>query len=258
MASGTAFVAEESGGVTALVLLGKGDVVPAGRRRAGQLRIFSGSPALESPIDAAFIRLNPAEFAERVSEHSLVPSKDAAADFGRAQSIFTDFAPRSFNIDLGDFTDEHWSIEPTFGSLVVEFRTRRFSWLTYTRSPGEPEDISLFDRAHGHSLSLYASAERLATRGRFYSEDDGRTYNVERYTLDLTLDPSRSWISGRGSLHIRMKKGGASSITLKLARRSWSRRCRRQTSAGCSRSELPARTTSSFRCRRSSWRTRIS
>jgi hypothetical protein len=219
MASGTAFVAEESGGVTALVLLGKGDVrfAPPDGGEQAQLRIFSGSSALESPIDAAFIRLNPAEFAERVSEHSLVPSKDATADFGRAQSIFADLAPRSFNLDLGDFTDEHWSIEPTFGSLVVEFRTRRFSWLTYTRSPGEPEDISLFDRAHGHSLSLYASPERLATRGRFYSEDDGRTYDVERYTLDLTLDPSRSWISGRGSLRIRMKKGGASSITLKLA-----------------------------------------
>ena len=219
MASGTAFVAEESGGVTALVLLGKGDVrfAPPDVGEQGQLRVFSGSPTLDSTIDAAFLRINPAEFAERVSEHSLVPSKEAAADFGRAQSIFADLAPRSFNLDLGDFTDEHWSIEPTFGSLVVEFRTRRFSWLTYTRSPGEPEDISLFDRAHGHSLSLYASPERLATRGRFYSEDDGRAYDVERYTLDLTLDPSRLWISGRGSLRIRMKKGGASSITLKLA-----------------------------------------
>ncbi|HKW01698.1 MAG TPA: M1 family aminopeptidase [Vicinamibacterales bacterium] len=219
MASGSAFVAEESGGVTALVLLGKGDVrfAPPDSGEQGQLRIFAGSPALESPIDAAFIRLNPAEFADHVSEHSLVLSKDAAVDFGRAQAIFADLAPRSFNLDLGDFTDDHWSIEPSAGSLVVEFRTRRFSWLTYTRSPGEPEDISLFDRAHGHSVSLYASPERLATRGKFYSEDEGRTYDVERYTLDLTLDPSRSWISGRGSLRIRAKKGGLSSITLKLA-----------------------------------------
>ena len=219
MASGTAFVAEESGGVTALVLRGKGDIrfAPPDAGEQGQLKIFSGSPALDSPIDAVFLRINPAEFAERVSEHSLVPSKEATADFARAQGIFEDLAPRSFNLDLGDFTDEHWSIEPSVGSLVVEFRTKRFGWLTYARSPSEPEDISLFDRVHGHSLSLYASAERLATRGRFYSEDDGRTYDVERYVLDLTFDPSRSWISGRGSLRIRMKKGGASSITLKLA-----------------------------------------
>ena len=148
-----------------------------------------------SSIDAAFLRINPAEFAERVSEHSLVPSKEAAADFGRAQSIFADLAPRSFNLDLGDFTDEHWSIEPSTGSLVVEFRTRRFSWLTYTRSPGEPEDISLFDRAHGHSLSLYASAERLATRGRFYSEDDGR--DVRRGAIHARSD-ARS-VATRGS-----------------------------------------------------------
>jgi hypothetical protein len=219
MASGTAFAAEEPGGVTALVLLGRAEVrfAPPDQGEQGQLKLFSGGPALESTIDAAFIRLNPAEFEARVSEHGLIPRKDPPADFGRAQAIFADLAPKTFNLDLGDLTDDHWSIEPSLGSLVIEFRTGRYSWLTYTRAPSEPEDISLFDRAHGRNISSYASAEKLDQRGRFYSEDDEAAYDVERYGLDLTFDPSRLWISGRGSLRVKIRKGGTASITLKLA-----------------------------------------
>jgi len=219
MATGTAFAAEEPGGVTALVLLGRGDIrfAPPDAAEQGELKLFSGSPVLESPIDAAFIRLNPAEFADRVSEHGLIPRKDPPDDFGRAQSIFADLAPRTFNLDLGDLTADHWSIEPSPGSFVVEFRTRRYAWLTYTRAPSEPEDISLFDRARGRNISSYASAEKLSRRGRFYSEDDDAVYDVERYGLDLTFDPTRSWVSGRGALRVKMRKGVAGSITLRLA-----------------------------------------
>jgi hypothetical protein len=218
MASGSAFVAEAPSGVTALVLLGRGDVhfAPPDTGEQGQLRVFSGSPVFDTQIDAAFIRVNPAEFGMRVAEHSLTLSQEPAADLSRAEQIFTDLAPRSFNIDLGDLTDERWSIEPSGGSLVVEFRSRKYQWLTYARSPGDAEDVSLFDRAHAHNISSYASEEKLATRGRFYSEDDDRTYDVERYTLDLSIDPTRSWLAGRGSMRVKIKKS-TSSITFKLA-----------------------------------------
>ncbi len=218
MASGSAFVAEEPGGVTALVLLGRGDIhfAPPDTGEQGQLRVFAGSPALDTPIDAAFVRVNPGEFGMRVAEHSLALSTAPTPDLVRAQQIFTDLAPRSFNIDLGDLTDDRWSIEPSVGSLVVEFRSRKFSWLTYARSPGDAEDVSLFDRAHGHNISSYASPDKLATRGRFYSEDDDRTYDVERYAIDLTIDPTRSWIAGRGSMRVKVRKS-TSSITFKLA-----------------------------------------
>jgi hypothetical protein len=219
MASGSAFVAEAPSGITALVLLGRGDVrfAPADAAEQGQLKIFGGNPALESGVDAAFIRLSPDEFAAHVSDHGLVPSKDVQSDFPRAQAIFADFSPRSFNLDLGEFTDEHWSIEPSAGSLVVEFRTKRFSWLTYTRSPGEAEDISVFDRIHTKSISSYTSADQLATRGRFYSEDDDEPYDIERYVVDLTIDPARSFASGRASMRVKIRKAVTASITFKLA-----------------------------------------
>ncbi|MFI5179550.1 MAG: M1 family aminopeptidase, partial [Vicinamibacterales bacterium] len=35
--------------------------------------------------------------------------------------------------------------------------------------------------------------------------------------LDLTFDPSRSWISGRGSLRVKIRKSATNSVTLKLA-----------------------------------------
>jgi hypothetical protein len=218
MASGSAFVAEAPSGVTALVLLGRGDIhfAPPDTGEQGQLRVFSGSPVFDTQIDAAFIRVNPSEFGMRVAEHSLTLSEEPASDLSRAEQIFTELSPRSFNIDLGDFTDERWSIEPSSGSLVVEFRSRKYQWLTYARSPGDAEDVSLFDRAHGHNISSYASEEKLATRGRFYSEDDDRTYDVERYTLDLSIDPTRSWLAGRGSMRVKIKKS-TSSITFKLA-----------------------------------------
>ncbi len=219
MASGSAFVADAPGGVTGLVLLGKGDVrfAPPDPGEQGQLKLYSGAPVLEQSVDAAFVRVNPAEFAAHVTEHGLVPSRDAATDLTRAQAIFADFAPRTFNLDLGDFTDERWSIEPSAGSVVVEFRTKRFAWLTYTRSPTDPEDISLFDRARLRNVSSYASPERLATRGRFYSEDDDAAYDIERYGLDITFDPVRSWVSGRGSLRVKIRKPAVSTVTFKLA-----------------------------------------
>jgi len=218
MASGSAFVAEAPSGVTALVLLGRGDVhfAPPDPGEQGQLRIFSGNPVFDTQVDAAFIRVNPAEFGMHVAEHSLTLSQAPAPDLARAQQIFTDLAPRSFNIDLGDLTDERWSIEPSAGSLIVEFRSRKYAWLTYARSPGDAEDISLFDRAHAHNISSYASPDKLASRGRFYSDDDDRTYDVERYSLDLSIDPARSWIAGRGSMRVKVRKS-TSSITFKLA-----------------------------------------
>ncbi len=219
MASGSAYVAESPGGVTALVLLGKGDVrfAPPDSGEQGQLRIFSRNPALDTSVDTAFIRLNADEFASRVSEHGLVPVKGPLRDLSRAQSVFDEMSPKSFNIDLGDFTDEHWSIQPSAGSLVIEFHTRRYNWLTYARSPSDPEDVSLFDRAHVRVISSYASAERLATRGRFYSEDDDEAYDVERYVVDLSFDPARAWISGHASLRLRIRKDAVSSLTFKLA-----------------------------------------
>ena len=219
---------------------GRRPVCAAGRRRAGPAQDLLRRPGARhrrsTPRSSASI---PAEFAERVSEHSLVPSKDAAADFARAQSIFADLAPRTYNLDLGDFTDEHWSIEPSSAASSSNSGRGVSRWLTYTRSPGEPEDISLFDRAHGHNLSLYASAERLATRGRFYSEDDGA--DVRRGALHARSDVrSGAIVDQRARIAAHPHEEGRRVVdhVQARARRSSSRRCRRRTSAGCSRCRI--------------------
>ena len=70
-------------------------------------------------------------------------------------------------------------------------RTRRFGNLTYARSWGDAEDISFFDRRKRRNIAVYASAEKLAARGRFYSEDDLVDYDVQSYDIDVNFSPDR-------------------------------------------------------------------
>ena len=66
--SGDVFVAETPEGVTAIVLVGEGTLVfqPSPKEEKGQLRLFAGVEALETPFTSAFVRLNPFEFDQRV------------------------------------------------------------------------------------------------------------------------------------------------------------------------------------------------
>jgi len=224
MASGTAFMASGEIGNTALVLRGRADVrfSPPDQAEQEQLKLWAGQPALETTIDAAFIRMNPTSFRAHVSEGSLVPVTAVPDQAGRAQDIFDQFSRRTFNLGLSDLTQEHWSLLPSGGNLAVEFKTSRFGWLTYTRSPTDAEDITLFDRTRGRNLSVYGSTEKIAARGRFYDEDTDAVYDVQHYGLDLSFDPARSWVSGHGRLRIRLLNSGAQSLaaSARLRRRA--------------------------------------
>jgi hypothetical protein len=217
--SGSAFVAETEAGVTALVFRGKGHVhfAPADAAERGQLQLFAKRPAFTSRIDTAFVRLNPGEFAGRVPEAGLTPVAVNPEELRRAQQVFDTLSPRTYTLDLRILTPERWSLEPGAGSSVIEFRTASHGWLTYARSPGEQEDVSFFDRARGRNISVYASPETLLRRGPVYSDEDDATYDVQHYGLDLAFDPERLWVSGRGSLRIRIKRMSVGSITIKLA-----------------------------------------
>ena len=61
MSSGTAFVAESNDGITALVLRGRGEVnfSPSDPAEQGQMRLFNRRPSFVSPVEAAFVRVNP-------------------------------------------------------------------------------------------------------------------------------------------------------------------------------------------------------
>lgn len=219
MASGSAFVAESDNGITALVLRGKGEVnfSPADPAEQIQLRLFNRRPGFISTIDAAFIRVNPSEFEGRLLDHGLTPTKVAPLELERADEIFRDLSPRTYNLDLRSLTPERWSLEPAYGSMLVELRARNYGWLTYARSPNEPEDITFFERSRGRNISVYASADKLAQRGRFFSEDDDESYDVLHYDLDVAFDPARLWVSGRASVRVRIKVGAAGSLSFRLA-----------------------------------------
>ncbi len=218
--AGQVFVAETTDGATALVLLGDGNIVfsPKPREEKGQVRIFCGSDALDAAFSTALIRLSPYDYAAAVDESMLTPA--GAVDpraFRRAQEVFDDDIGNSFSLDLSDLSRETWSLLPQPGDFVAEVRTRRYGNLTFARSSGEPEDVSLFQRARKRNISIYASEAKLAARGRFYDEDDLVDYDVLDYTVDSTFTPDREWMEGRTRLRLRVQSFALAVVTLKLA-----------------------------------------
>jgi hypothetical protein len=218
--AGQVFVAETTDGATALVLLGDGNIVfsPKPREEKGQVRIFCGSDALDAAFTTALIRLSPFDYAAAVDDSMLTPA--GAVDprtFRRAQEVFDDDIGNSFSLDLSDLSRETWSLLPQPGDFVAEVRTRRHGSLTFARSSGEPEDVSLFQRARKRNISIYASEAKLAARGRFYDEDDLVDYDVLDYTVDSTFTPEREWLDGRTRLRLRVQSFALAAVTLKLA-----------------------------------------
>jgi hypothetical protein len=216
---GSVFVADIDLGVTGVVLLGKGTVNfhPAPPTEKGQVRIFCGSDTLETRFDAAFIRLNPADFETVFAASALHPVPVDAREMRRAQEVFREEAQKSFVIDLGDLSREAWTLLPGQGDFLAEMRTRRFDTLTYARSGAEAEDISLFDRKRHRNISLYPSKDKTARRGPFYNEDDSVDYDILDYDIDVAVTPDRQWIDGRARLHLKVRSYVLGSLTLKLA-----------------------------------------
>jgi Peptidase family M1 domain len=216
---GTVYVGDIDIGVTALVLLGRGtlDFHPASATERGQVKIFCGAEALDTTFDAAFIRLNPADFEAMISETALQPKAIDPRELRRAQDIFREESQKSFVIDLGDLSRDAWSLLPSSGDFIAEMRTRRYDTLTYARSGAEAEDITLFDRKRHHNIALYASRQKLATRGRFYNEDDLVDYDVLHYDIDVAASPERQWIDGKTTLRIKVRSYVLGTLTLRLA-----------------------------------------
>jgi hypothetical protein len=219
MASGSAFLVRTPAGITGLVLRGKGEAIftPAAPAEQLQLRIFSLRSIFRTDVDTLFVRLNPAEVTQRITTNNLIPVATNPEEVVRAQQVFDEYAPKTYNLDLQLLTNERWSLEPPTRGLVVEFHTRRHGWLTYTRSPSEIEDISLFDRPGRRVICQYSSATETGVRPADFDDSDASAFDVEHYSMDLTFDPARLWISGRGSLTVRITDARATTMTFKLA-----------------------------------------
>jgi len=218
MRTGLAYTAAVEGGVTAVVLRGRGEMVftppdPAERR---QVEIFSKAPAMRVPFEEAFIRLHPGDLRNRLGVQALTPRQASESDARRAAQVFEAFAARTYTLDLQDLSRDRWSLVPAYGDLVAEVRTKKFGNLTYALSSGEAEDVTLFHRDSRRNISLYASAAQRAQHGRFYSDDDRADYDIEHHDIDVRVTPSREWIDGAASVRARVRRR-LSNVTLRLA-----------------------------------------
>lgn len=90
MAEGTAFAADTEEGVTALVLMGRGQMTfkPTPATERGQVKLFAGSETLRTQFDAAFVRMNPAEVDSRLSPDGLAERAVNPRQIKRAGEIF--------------------------------------------------------------------------------------------------------------------------------------------------------------------------
>ena len=219
MASGVAFIAQSPEGPTAVVLLGRGQMVLAPRDTAEQtqIRIFAGANSLDAEFDAAFIRVRPSEFQARFKKESLVPRPVSAGDLRRASDVFDEYIGRTLQIDMSDLSRDRWSLVPSSGDLIAEVRTKRHGSLTYARTWNDAEDVSFFDRKRRRNIAVYASTEKLAARGRFYSEDDLVDYDIQSYELDAAFSPDKQWIAGTTRITLKVRAMQLTTISLRLA-----------------------------------------
>jgi hypothetical protein len=215
---GIAFLAETDSGITGIVLLGKGDFTfsPAPAAERGQVKIFCGAEAFQSRFESLYVRVNPADFDEHISPSALKPRPVDKRDLRRANAIFQNNLQLSFSLDLADLSRDTWSVVPKLGDLVTEIQTGKAK-VTYMRSQSDPEDLRFFDRTHNKTVSIYASKQKLADRGRFFSEDDQVDYDILNYDIDASFDPRREWIDGTARLLLVPKQAAISTLTLTLA-----------------------------------------
>jgi hypothetical protein len=216
--SGHAFAATTPDGPTAYVIMGRGRVTlaPSPEVERGQVRLFSGDDVFNSEVTGMFLRVNPGDVGNRLTQSALAARPADQRHARRAAQLFEAYAPKSFLIDLNDLSAERWSLVPTGNDFVAEIETPKYGSLTYARAGSEPEDISFFDRRRRRNIAVYASPEKLAARGPFFSEDDRIDYDVRKYDLEVGFAPERLWVDGVATLSIH-SRSYLSTLMLRLA-----------------------------------------
>jgi hypothetical protein len=219
LADGVVFIEEASGDPTALVLLGRGDMVfsPPLEIERSQVRIFSGADLLQTPFDAAFVRAGSIDLSSALADGTLTERPADPRDLKRADEVFRTEAVKSFVVDLGDLTNDAWSLAPSYGDMLAEVRTRRFDTLTYTKSRNEAEDISVFDRRRQRNISAYASKARRSAASTSFDSAATADYYATDYDVEASFSPERSIVEGRTRMTLRVRAASINSLTLRLA-----------------------------------------
>jgi hypothetical protein len=218
--SGVAYLSEVNGNMTGLVVLGEGDIVfsPEPESEKGQLRLFAGEETLRTRVSRVFLRINPVDAPHRITLDALRPVETDRAQLDRARRFFTEQSGLSYSLDLNDLSRDSWNLVPPIGDLLVDMDLSRYGLLSYARSGGDAEDVSLFDRRKRKNISVYTSQDRLARRGtRAYSDERQIDYRIDHYNVDVNFDPQRLWIEGRADLDLVVTSAAAQTITLRLA-----------------------------------------
>jgi hypothetical protein len=217
--SGDVFLVQSDDGVTGAVLMGRGELrfSPSPASERGQLRLFAGTDRLATPFEYAFLRMSPRDYGKLIAESSLTPVVPLARLARRAQEIFARESPKSFSVDLQDLSRDAWHIQPPGDDVIAEVQTGRFDTLTYSRSSAQAEDVSFYRRRDRRTISLYPSVAKLAARGRFYSDDVLRDYDVLDYNVEASIVPERMSIDARARLAIRVRASSMTTLTLRLA-----------------------------------------
>ncbi|MBM3776949.1 MAG: M1 family metallopeptidase [Acidimicrobiia bacterium] len=214
-----AYLVTSAQGPAGMIVLGRGEMrfTPGPQTERDQVRLLAGDEALSVGFDAAFVRMHPRMFEARGITGKLTPAPADARQLRRAREIFDEDVGRSFSLDLGDLSSDAWFILPPDGDFLAEVRTRGRGHLTYSRSAGEPEDVTLFERSRGRDIARYASEETLRRRGPSYDEDELADFEVTHYEIDATIDPQRQEVTARAELHVHAKAEYVSTLSLRLA-----------------------------------------
>ncbi len=220
VASGTAFTAEINGMLTALVIHGDGEIAftPPYETEKGQLRLYAGDDTLRARVSRLFLRINPVDAEQRITLDALTPVDVERSAQERARRFFAEQVALSYSLDLNDLSRDTWNLVPPIGDVLVDMDLARHGLVSYARSGGEAEDVSLFDRRRRKNISVYTSQVNLAARGsRRYDDEKQADYRVEHYNVDVSFDPSRLWFEGRADLDLLITGMVAQTLTLRLA-----------------------------------------
>jgi hypothetical protein len=198
---GALFSAPATLGPTLLVFVGKGiaHVRPRPEAERAQMQEFAREPELHAPISAALIRIHPADLHRFLAPARLEPDPQGARHLAAARRFYDEQVDRSFLLDA-NLPGSPWWLLPGLGDASVTFRAGRHGTLTYALSTGEPEGISLFDRAKRRQILLYPSAGGTTD----YDEDERREFDLLRHDLSVRFEPGRAFIAGEDTLHIRL------------------------------------------------------
>jgi hypothetical protein len=180
---GMVFQIECDEGVTGIVMVGPGhaEVLAGAARRARTAANLRGERIAGHALRRRVRPSQPVGLRQARDEGPAVEQPAGRAPRRRAQQVFAKAIGKTFAVSLEDVTSERWHLLPPSEDFVAEIETRRYDTLTYSRSSVQAEDVSLYQRDQKRTIALYASAAKIAARGRFYSDDAGREYDV----LDL-------------------------------------------------------------------------